>query len=172
MDVPRFLQIFLDNLFDDVLIQSIMKRFLATVLLSGVLIMNMGMFCHSLCIGGHNEKAHGHQHPANAHVHPVAHHKMTQEMPQETPHGEGCPMGQDMRHGKSHGVRHTLPETFIKCGCAPEDEASSAYEATLLRPIIVDLTPHLKTVTTVTYQHTLFSSRGPIPVERPPKLLS
>jgi len=153
-----------------------MKRFLATVLLSGVLIMNMGMFCHSLCIGGHHEEAGGHQHPADAHVHRIAHHQMAhqmiQKMPQGMPHEESCPMGQDMRQGKPNSARHPMPETFIKCGCATEDEASSAYEATLLKPIIADLTPHLKTVSAVTYQQTLFSSRGPIPVEGPPKLLS
>ena len=157
-----------------------MKRFLATVLLSGVLVMNMGMFCHSLCIGGHQEKAQGDQHLTDAHVHQMAHHKMIQEMPHkmsqkmphEMPHGEGCPMGQDMRHKNSNSARHALPETLIKCGCTPEDDASSAYEATLLKPIIADLTPHLKIVSTVTYQQTLFSSREPIPVEGPPKLLS
>ena len=149
-----------------------MKRFLATVLLSGVLVMNMGMFCHSLCIGGHHEKGQGHQYLADAHVHPMAQHKMTHKMPQKMPQGESCPMNQDMRPGKSNSARHTLPETLIKCGCTAEDEASSAYEATLLKPIIADLTPHLKTVSAVTYQQTLFSSRGPIPVEGPPKLLS
>jgi len=173
-----------------------MKRFLATVLLSGVLIMNTGMFCHSLCIGGHHEKAGGHQHSADsqAHrlmhhqmapqtaqpiIHPMAHpmtHQMTrqaaQKTPQGMPHGEHCPMGQDMRQGKPDGAGHSMPETLIKCGCAPEDEASSAYEAALMKPIIADLTPHFKTVSTVTYQHTLFSSRGPSPVEGPPKLLS
>ena len=95
-----------------------------------------------------------------------------QKTPQGMPHGEHCPMGQDMRQGKPDGAGHSMPETLIKCGCAPEDEASSAYEAALMKPIIADLTPHFKTVSTVTYQHTLFSSRGPSPVEGPPKLLS
>ncbi len=159
-----------------------MKCFLAIALLSGVLIMNMGMFCHSLCIGGDHEKAGGHQHPGDAHGHRITHHQtakqtaahqMTQKTPQGgVPHGENCPMGQDMRQGRPNSARHPMPETFIKCGCTSEDDASSAYEATLLKPINADLTPHLKTVTTVTYQHTLFSSRGPIPAEGPPKLFS
>ena len=158
-----------------------MKRFLAIALLSGVLIMNMGMFCHSLCIGGHHEKAGGHQHPGDAHGHRITHHQMakqtaahqmTQKTQQGMPHGENCPMGQDMRQGKQNSAGHSMPETLIKCGCTSEDNASSAYEATLLKPIIADLTPHFTTVSTVAYQHTLFSSRGPIPVEGPPKLLS
>ena len=97
---------------------------------------------------------------------------MTEKAPQGMPHGEHCPMGQDMRQGKPNSAGHPIPETLIKCGCTPEDNPSSAYEATLLKPIIADLTPHLKTVSTVTYQQTLFSSRGPIPAEGPPKLLS
>ena len=149
-----------------------MKGSFAIALLSGVLLMNMGMFCHSLCIGGHHEKAGGHQHLGDANVHSMTHRTMPQAMTQEMPQGESCPMNQDMRPGKSTSARHTLPETLIKCGCTAEDEASSAYEATLLKPIIADLTPHLKTVSAVTYQQTLFSSRGPIPVEGPPKLLS
>jgi hypothetical protein len=153
-----------------------MKRSFAIALLLGVLIMNMGMFCHSLCIGGHHEEAHGRQYPGDERGRSMVHHKMaqamTQEEPQKMPQGESCPMGQDMRQGKSDRARHTLPETLIKCGCATEDEASSAYEVTLLKPIIADLTPHLMTVSTVTYQQTLFSSRDPVPVEGPPKLLS
>lgn len=160
-----------------------MKRFLATVLLSGVLIMNMGMFCHSLCIGGHHEIGGGHHHPADASVHSLMHHQMahhtaaqprqmTQKTEQAMPHGENCPMGQDMRQGKSNSAGHRMPETLIKCGCTPEENVSSAYEATLLKPVIADLTPHFTTVSTVTYQNTLFSSRGPIPVEGPPKLFS
>ena len=184
-NIPGFSEgekIFLDKFFEHMFIikKLPMKRSFAIALLSGVLIMNMGMFCHSLCIGGHHEKAQGDQHLTDAHVHQMAHHKMIQEMPHkmsqkmphEMPHGEGCPMGQDMRHKNSNSARHALPETLIRCGCTPEDNASSVYEATLLKPIIADLTPHLKTVSTVTYQHTLFSSRGPIPVEGPPKLLS
>ena len=138
--------------------------------------MNMGMFCHSLCIGGHHEEAHGRQHSGDAHGRSMAHHKMaqamTQEAPQKMPQGESCPMGQDMRQGKPNSAGHPIPETLIKCGCTSEDDAYSAYEATFLKPIIADLTPHLKAVSTVAYQHTLFSSRGPIPVEGPPKLLS
>lgn len=158
-----------------------MKRFLAAVLLSGALIMNMGMFCHSLCIGGDHGKAVGHQHPGDAHghrltYHQTAHqtgaHQMTQKTPQGGPHGENCPMDESMRQGKPDSAGHSLPGTLIKCGCTSEDNASSAYEATLLKPIIADLTPHFQTVSTVAYQHTLFSSRGPIPVEVPPKLLS
>lgn len=142
-----------------------MKQSFAIALLTGVLIMNLGMFCHSLCAGGGYEKIR---------MHHSADHKM--KAAHVMPQGESCPLSHQMTHhkgqGHSHGANQTLPQTSIKCGCTAEDEASSAYEATLLKPIIADLTPHLKTVSTVAYQHTLFSSRGPVPVEGPPKLLS
>jgi len=99
-----------------------MKRSFAIALLSGVLIMNMGMFCHSLCAGGGHEKTR--MHHSAAHKMKAAH-----VMPQ----GESCPLSHQMTHhkgqGRSHVAKQTLAETFIKCGCTTEDEASSAYEA-------------------------------------------
>ncbi|MBI5407716.1 MAG: hypothetical protein HZA18_08515 [Nitrospirae bacterium] len=141
-----------------------MKQSFAIALLSGVLIMNMGMFCHSLCAGGGHEKTRM-QHSAA--------HKM--KMAQVMPQGESCPLSHQMTHhkgqGHSHGAKQTLPETSLKYGCSAEDEASSAYEVTLLKPI-EDLMPHFKTVSTVTPQHTLFSSREPIPSVGPPEIIS
>ena len=141
-----------------------MKGSFAIALLSGVLIMNMGMFCHSLCAGGGHEKTR--MHHSAAHKMKAAH-----VMPQ----GESCPLSHQMTHhkgqGRSHVAKQTLAETFIKCGCTTEDEASSAYEVTLLKPI-EDLTPYLKTVSTIPPRHTLFSSREPIPSVGPPEIVS
>src|SRR3989304_3788612 len=131
------------------LLVPIMRQSLSISLLLGVLIMNMGMFCHSLCIGGHHEKAGGHQHSASAHGHRITHHQMVHQMshqtaahqmtekaPQGMPHGENCPMGQGMRQGKPDSAGIAMPETLRKCVWPPEGDPFPAIQATLLKPII------------------------------------
>ena len=133
-----------------------MKRSFAIALLSGVLIMNMGMFCHSLCAGGGHDKDRMH--------HSEAAKMQTSHV---MPHGKSCPMSHQMTDhkasGRSHGAKDTSPQTSLKCGCTTGDEASSAYEAALLKPIIADLGPHLTMVSAVISQYSLFSSRDSVP---------
>lgn len=148
------------------LINHKMKKFLATVLLSGVVIMNTGMFCQSLCLGERGEKNHGHA----SHAAHVSHKTAKHEMPQSE--GEHCPLPHEMAHDTSHGAQHTMPEVFIKCHCHAEDEASSVYYEVTLFKTIKDLLPGLQVVSIVIHRHLNISSIEPIPLEGPPKILS
>ena len=120
------------------------------------------MFCQSLCIAG--------QHNDESHAHASHHDKINKMAKHEMPQGEDCPIIPHIGHGKSKGTAHTMPQTFIKCDCS-EDEAFAAYEATLIKPL-ENLVPHLQIISIVEPYNISYSSREPVPLEGPPKILS
>ena len=134
-----------------------MKSLVAIILLSGVLAMNMGMFCQSLCLTDHHKGMSSQDHIAHQH------HKMSE---QKMPNGEMCPV----THA-GHGAHHTMPQTVIKCGCSSDEGTSSVSETALIKSS-GDLVPYFQVISKVILFNPVFSSREPIPLESPPNLLS
>ncbi|MBI3755220.1 MAG: hypothetical protein HY265_03550 [Deltaproteobacteria bacterium] len=131
-----------------------MKRFFAIVLLFAVLAMNMDKICQSLCLSGHGDMA-------GAHVsHKTAKH--------ETAQGEMCPLEHNADHNTSH---RAMPQSSIKCDCSADQAAALGFELTS-PDAALDVTPHLRMISTIQPQSIIFLSKEPAPLEGPPKILS
>jgi hypothetical protein len=118
------------------------KNFFAIILLIGVLVMNTGKVCQSLCLSGHGDMA---KHEAK---------------------GDVCPIA----HSNHHQSNHTFPDALIKCDCSTHFEASLDNEITLTSA--VDLTPYSYNISEVQSYKTALINTEPIPLEDPPEILS
>lgn len=130
------------------------KGFFAVILLICVIEINTGIFCQSLCLIGHND---------------MAHHASRDAMSKQETKAEVCPITHSSNHSKHRQSSHTAPETFIKCDCSSQLQASLDYDIILVPP--VDLTPYLQNISTVPPQMTTLISSEPILLERPPEIL-
>ena len=130
-----------------------MKRLFATVLLFGVLAMNMDMVCQSLCLAGHGGMAGSH-----------ASHKTTNH---EMPKGDMCPA----THNDAHQSHHDIPQSSIKCDCSTDQVAALGFELTIA-DTFTDLKPQLHIASKIHSRKIIFLSNIPLPLEGPPKLIS
>lgn len=130
-----------------------MKRFSTIVLLLSISVMNMNVFCQSLCMTGHDDMADVH-----ASHKPVKH---------EMPKGDMCPLTDNNDH---HGSHHSMPQTSLECDCSVEQVASSGFELAVTEDA-VNLQPHFSVVANIQPIEQAFLSNEPIPIEGPPKLV-
>src|SRR3990172_7139127 len=96
----------------------IIKKALPIILLIGVLVMNTGILCESLCLAGSH----------------ASHHKMSHTI-NESSEAHECP-----KSATHHHHDHVKSGTSIKCACAP-DNAASFSDLHLLSGAALDLTP-------------------------------
>ncbi len=137
-----------------------MRKLSAIVLFAGMLAMNTGTFCQSLCRGSHhlegptyNDTGHGHA------VHMTAKHEM--------PKGDICPI----TNSTNHDTHHSTPQTYIECDCSQDLDTSTGYAVTLTEPS-AELKPHLYIISKLQSSEIVFLSNESIPLEGPPKILA
>jgi|SRR3989338_7979600 len=121
------------------------RKFFTIILLIGVLVMNTGILCQSLCLSGHDNMA---KHEAK---------------------GDICPITHASNNSNHHQSNQTATETFIKCDCSSHFEALLDYE-TILTPA-VDLTPYLQNISEVQPYNVVVINTDLIPLEDPPRIL-
>ena len=129
----------------------------SVIILLCVLTMNVVTLCQSLCLEGHKDM-----------VNPHTSHKTARH---EIPKGNVCPVSHMSGHQGMHSSHPIMPETFIRCGCSIDHEASLDY-GIILQNAILDLTPHFKIISTLQLYTAIFISSEPIPLEGPPKILA
>src|SRR3990172_626541 len=96
----------------------IIKKALPIILLIGVLVMNSGILCESLCLAGSH----------------ASHHKMSHTI-HESSEAHACP--KSATHNHHHNAKSGAT---IKCECAPDNTASSFSGLHLLSGAALDLT--------------------------------
>ena len=132
-----------------------MKKFFAIILLIGATAINIGTFCQSLCLIGHDN---------------MVHHTSNTAMQKQKAQTDVCSITRLSNHSNHHQSDHTAAKTLIKCDCSSHREASLDYKTILASA--VDLTPYLQNISTLPPCKTIHICVEIIPVERPPKILA
>lgn len=127
----------------------IKKKALPIILLIGVLVMNTGILCESLCLAGSH----------------TSHHKMSHTI-NESSETKACP--KSATHNHHHNAKSGAT---IKCECAPENAASFSG-LHLLSGAALDLTPQPYFTSSVIPFKSSVMSVEPIPLESPPEIVA
>ncbi len=127
----------------------IKKKALPIILLIGILVMNTGILCESLCL-------------ADSHI---ALHKMSHAK-NESSETHVCP-----KSATHHHHDNAKSGASIKCECAP-DNAASFSGLHLLSGAALDLTPQPYFTSSVIPYKSSFMSVDPIPLESPPEIVA
>lgn len=132
----------------------IKRKFFTIILLIGVLVMNTGILCESLCLTGHGNMADSH-----------ISHNMMSHTKNESSNMQACPISET--HNHSDNIES---KTFIKCDCSSDHEASLS-DVTLLSEATFNLTPQTYLISSLIPYKSTFNSAEPNSLERPPKIL-
>jgi len=127
----------------------IKKKALPIILLIGVLVMNTGILCESLCLAGSHMSRHKISHAKN-----------------ESSEAQACPKS------ATHNLHDNAEsDASIKCDCSLDNEASLSDQH-LLSEVTLDLTPQLYLISSLILYKSSFMSVEPIPLESPPEILT
>ncbi len=122
------------------------KKALPIILLIGILVMNTGILCESLCLAGSHQSSHKMSHTKS-----------------ESSETQACPKSATDNHHD-----HADSGASIKCACAPDDASLSDVHLLSVAPL--DLTPHPYLTSSVISYKSSFMAVEPIPLESPPEI--
>lgn len=132
----------------------IKRKNLTIILLIGVLVMNTGILCESLCLAGHGTMADS----------PIPHDMIShsKHKPSET---QACPISESHNHSDN-----AESKTFIKCDCSSENDSFIDHD---LKPSAsADLIPYLQVASNIQPYSIVFTDNILIPSERPPEIFA
>lgn len=131
----------------------IKRKRLTIILLIGVLAMNTGILCESLCLAGHGNMADSHMT-----------HDMMSHTKNESSNMQACPISETHNHSDNAESRK-----FIKCDCSSDHEVSLS-DITLLSEATFNLTPQIRLISSLIPYKSTFNSVEPNSLERPPQI--
>ncbi|MBI3584872.1 MAG: hypothetical protein HY096_13130 [Nitrospinae bacterium] len=131
------------------------RKIFTIILLIGVLVMNTGILCESLCLTGHGSMTDSHV------FHDTISHKK-----HESSKTEICPISTTHNHHNN-----TESDAFIKCDCS-SDHVASLSDVTLLSEATFNLTPQIHLISHLSPYKSSFINIEYSPLEKPPEILA